>query len=99
MPFPDGVAARAALIAGQADALFGDAVTLALWLNGTSSANCCVFRGGAFTENRFFGEGYFMVFPRNREALRRAFDYALARLAERGVYGELYLRWFPIGLY
>jgi polar amino acid transport system substrate-binding protein len=98
VPFEDAGLARAALVAGQVDALFGDAVTLALWLNGTASVNCCAFRGGPFTESRYFGEGYFMVFRPNGEALRRAFNFALARLAERGTYTELYLRWFPIGL-
>jgi polar amino acid transport system substrate-binding protein len=97
--FPSAAAARAALQRGEADAVFGDAVALAFWLNGTASAGCCVFRGGPFTESRFFGEGYAMVFRPNTDILRRAFDHALQRLSERGVYEELYLRWFPIGLY
>jgi polar amino acid transport system substrate-binding protein len=33
------------------------------------------------------------------EPLRRSLDYALARLAQRGVYGEIYLRYFPIAPY
>ena len=31
--------------------------------------------------------------------LRHALDWALARLASRGVYAELYLKHFPIGFY
>lgn len=96
---PSAAAARAALQRGEVDAVFADAVGLAFWLNGTASAECCVFRGGPFTESRFFGEGYAMVFRPGTDVLRRAFDHALQRLAERGVYAELYLRWFPIGLY
>jgi len=30
------------------------------------------------------------------KALRLALDYALARLARRGTYAELYLKYFPI---
>lgn len=96
--FPDAMAARQALKAGEIDALFADAVSLAFWINGTSSESCCEFRGGAYTESRFFGEGFALVF-RPGTQLPRAFDYALKRLAETGTYAELYLRWFPIGLY
>ena len=31
--------------------------------------------------------------------LRRALDYALARVAQKGVYSELYLKYFPLGPY
>jgi polar amino acid transport system substrate-binding protein len=99
LPFPDAGAARAALQRGDADAVFGDAVGLAFWINGSSSANCCAFHGGVYGESRFFGDGYAIVFRSGAEAVRRAFDHALQRLAERGTYAELYLRWFPVGLY
>ncbi|MDP1908743.1 MAG: transporter substrate-binding domain-containing protein, partial [Hyphomicrobium sp.] len=56
-PYPTADAARAALKKGEIDLLFGDGVSLAFWLNGTDSANCCVFRGGPYLESRFFGEG------------------------------------------
>ena len=31
--------------------------------------------------------------------LRQALDYALADLAAKGVYAELYLKYFPLGFY
>jgi polar amino acid transport system substrate-binding protein len=31
--------------------------------------------------------------------LRRALDYALVRLAQRGIYSELYLKYFPVAPY
>jgi polar amino acid transport system substrate-binding protein len=34
---------------------------------------------------------------KGNEPLRRALDYALARLDRRGALGELYLKYFPIG--
>lgn len=97
--FQSAALARDALKKGEVDALFADAVGLSFWLNGSASENCCLFRGGAFEDSHFFGEGYAFVFRPGAAALRQAFDYALLRLAERGVYGELYLRWFPVGLY
>lgn len=97
--FDDAETAREALRRGEIDALFGDATQLAFWINGTGSQGCCTLRGGAFTETRFFGDGFAAVFRPGGEALRRAFDHALHRLHERGDYAELYLRWFPVGLY
>ncbi len=90
---------RAALKKGETDALFGDAVTLSQWLNGTDAQNCCAFRGGVFTETRFFGEGVGIGVKKGNAALRHALDYALAALAEKGIYADLYLKYFPIGLY
>ena len=48
MPTPE--LAREALKKGEVDLLFGDGISLAFWLNGTDSQNCCLFRGGPFTE-------------------------------------------------
>lgn len=89
--------ARTAVKAGRVQMHFGDATTLSYWLNGSEAGGCCEFRGGAFTDPRFFGDGVGVAVKKGNAALRRALDYALARLARRGVYGELYLKYFPIG--
>ena len=89
--------ARTALKTGRVQAHFGDATTLSYWLNGSEADNCCEFRGGAFTDPRFFGDGLGVAVKKDNALLRRALDYALARLARRGAYGELYLRYFPVG--
>ena len=91
--------ARTALKAGRVQAHFGDAITLSYWLNGSEAVDCCEFRGGAFVDPRFFGDGLGVAVKKGNTSLRRALDYALARLARRGAMGELYLRYFPIGLY
>lgn len=98
-PYPDLKSAQAALRSGEADLLFADGIALALWLNGTDSGDCCVFAGGAFTESRFFGEGFAVAVKGGNDKLRHAVDYALQRIWEKGVYTNLYLRWFPIGFY
>ena len=95
-PYPSQEAARAALKKGEVDLLFGDGISLAFWLNGTNSAGCCVFRGGPYTESRFFGEGIGIAVRRNNELLRQAFNWALFRLWEKGRFTDLWLRYFPI---
>jgi polar amino acid transport system substrate-binding protein len=90
---------RSSLRRGDIDALFGDGVSLALWLNGTDAGGCCEFRGGPYTEPAFFGEGVGIAVRKDNRILKAALDYALHRLAERGVYADLYLKYFPIGFY
>lgn len=97
--FDDAAALRAALKQGRLDAAFGDGVGFAIWLNAAEGADCCRFTGGPYTESRYFGEGVGIAVRKGDDALRRAFDYALARLVQRGVYGDLYLKWFPVGFY
>ena len=87
---------RDALRKGEVDLLFGDGISLAFWLNGTDSQNCCAFRGGPFIESRFFGEGVGIAVKRNNEALRQGFNWALFRLWEKGRFSDLWLRYFPI---
>lgn len=98
-PYPDLRAAQEALKSGAVDLLFGDGITLSLWLNGTNSANCCRFVGGPFTESRFFGDGFSVAVKDGNDTLRHAMDFALQRIWEKGVYTDLYLRWFPVGFY
>ncbi|WP_255608561.1 transporter substrate-binding domain-containing protein [Methylosinus sp. Sm6] len=97
--FPTAQQARAALKDGRVHAMFGDAISLSFWLNGQEAGDCCQFKGGPFTDPRFFGDGVGIAVKRNNVALRRALDYALARIAQKGVYSELYLKYFPIGPY
>jgi polar amino acid transport system substrate-binding protein len=97
--YPDAAAMREALRAGAIDALFADGLSLAIWLNGAESDNCCIFKGGPYTESRFFGEGVGIALRKDDATLRRALDWALARIAARGVYAELYLKHFPVGFY
>jgi polar amino acid transport system substrate-binding protein len=96
-PFPDAQLARAALKDGRVYVLFGDAISLSFWLNGADAKGCCAFKGGPFMDERFFGEGVGIAVKKGNAPLRRALDYALARLGQRGVYSELYFKYFPVG--
>ncbi|MGD9658711.1 MAG: transporter substrate-binding domain-containing protein [Methylocystis sp.] len=97
MTFETPALARNALKNGRVQALFGDAISLSYWLNGAEAAGCCVFRDGPFTDPKYFGEGIGIAVKKGNAPLRRALDYALARLAQRGVFAELYLKYFPVG--
>jgi polar amino acid transport system substrate-binding protein len=94
--FENAALARRALKAGRAHALFGDAISLSFWLNGLDAEECCVFKGGAYLDEGFFGDGVGVAVKKGATPLRRALDYALARLAQRGTYTELYLKYFPV---
>ena len=94
--FPDLAAAQGALKRGDVDYVFADGLNLALWLGGADSEGCCAFAGGAYLENRYFGEGIGLVTRKDDVALARALDDALQRLWDEGKYTEIYLRFFPI---
>ena len=95
-PYPTADDARAALRRGEVDLLFGDGISLAFWLNGTDSGGCCVFRGGPYTESRFFGEGVGIAVRRGNDLLRQAFNWALFQIWEKGQFTDLWLKYFPI---
>jgi polar amino acid transport system substrate-binding protein len=97
--FESPQALRAALRNGEVETLFGDANALSFWLNGTDAAGCCMFKGGAFLDPNFFGEGVGIAVKTSNSNMRRVLDYALARLADRGVYADIYLKYFPVGAY
>ena len=97
--YDNALALRSALKRTEVEIAFGDGVAFALWLNGTDAGGCCAFRGGPYTESRFFGEGVGIALRKDNQAVKRALDYALKRLSERGVYADLYLKYFPIGFY
>ncbi len=90
---------REALTNGEIDTIFGDGISLSLWLDSQDGRHCCGFRGGPFLDARFFGEGVGMAVKKGNFQLRQVLDYALAALAGRGTYTNLYLKYFPLGFY
>jgi polar amino acid transport system substrate-binding protein len=94
--YPNAEAAHAALMKGEVELMFADGISLAFWLNGTDSKNCCAFRGGPYIDSRYFGEGVGIAVRRGNDALRQGFNWALFRLWEQGRFSDLWLRYFPI---
>jgi polar amino acid transport system substrate-binding protein len=95
-PYPNADVARLALRRGDVDLMFGDAISLAFWLNGTDSENCCTFRGGPYIDSRYFGEGIGIAVKRGNDTTRMALNWALFRVWEQGRFTDLWLRYFPV---
>ena len=93
----------AALLAVQQDkvaAVFGDGLTLSFWLqSGKEQAKCCKFVGNAYLSTDYLGNGLSIAVARENQELQRALNYALRTINDRGVFAELYLRYFPLGLF
>jgi polar amino acid transport system substrate-binding protein len=87
------------LKAGKIDAAFGDGMRLSFWLAGSDSADCCRFAGGPYLAPEFFGQGLAIAVLPKDAALADAFNFALRELQAKGIFAELYLRYFPVGFY
>jgi len=94
--YPNDDALRSGLRRGEVDFIFGDAIALAFWINGTDSGDCCAFSGGPFVESRYFGEGIGIAVRKGNDTLRQAMNWALFRLWEKGRYTDLGLRYFSV---
>jgi polar amino acid transport system substrate-binding protein len=94
--YPNAEALRAALKRGEVDFIFGDAISLAYWINGTDSESCCAFSGAPFLESRYFGEGVGIAVRKGNDLLRQALNWALFRVWEKGHYTDLWLRYFAV---
>ena len=91
--------AREALAAGKVDLVFDDAVSLAFWINGTVSKECCEFKGGPFLEPRYFGEGIAIAIPKADPELKQLLNGALRRVRASGRFDELVQQYFRMRIY
>lgn len=97
--FENRTAALEAVRKGDVDALFADALQLSFWVNGPASEKCCALFGGPYFSERFLGEGMAILLRRQDGALTEAIDSAFSAISRDGRMQELYLRYFPYGLY
>ena len=88
-----------ALRAGEVDAVFSDAVSLSFWLSSAAAEDCCTFLDGPYLSTEFFGNGLSIALPKDSQDLVDGMNFALARINEQGKFAEIYLRYFPVGLY
>lgn len=91
--------AREGLQQGKVDLIFGDAISLAFWLNGSLSRQCCEFKGDAFLEPKYFGDGLAVALPRNDPQIKTLINGALKRVRQSGRFQELVERYFPVRIY
>lgn len=98
-PFPSRTDALEALQKGEVDAVFSDGLSLVFWLASATSKNCCRFVDGPFLSEKYFGKGMAVAMPKGNEKLKAAMDFALKSINDKGLFTELYLRYFPIGMF
>ncbi|WP_117195270.1 transporter substrate-binding domain-containing protein [Rhizobium terrae] len=98
-PFDNADAMLEALKAGKVDAVFSDGLRLPFWVAGETSARCCALFDGPYLSQKFLGEGLAIMLRRGDPVLGQALDQALGVLSRNGRLQDIYLRYFPNGLY
>lgn len=91
--------ARDALQQGKVDYVFDDGISLSFWLKGTLSRGCCEFKGGAFLEPKYFGDGLAIAVGRNDPVLKAQINESLKKIRRSGRFEEIVTRYFPLGLF
>ncbi|NNH32282.1 transporter substrate-binding domain-containing protein [Rhizobium sp. SEMIA 4085] len=99
VPFENKEAMLAALKDGKVDAAFADALQLSFWVSSQASAKCCALFDGPYLSEQFLGEGMTIMLRQNDGVLTAALDHVLAALSKNGRLQEIYLRYFPYGLF
>ena len=99
VPYGDENAMHADLKSARLDGIFDDGMRLAFWLSGKDSAGCCRFAGGPYLSSRYLGEGMSIAVRPDDQALLAALDYALHQIGVKGVFSDLYLRYFPVSFF
>lgn len=79
--------------------VFSDGMRLGFWLAGTDSAGCCRFSGGPYLSTEYLGNGLAIATGPDNAGLAAAFDYALQQISTKGIFAELYLRYFPVSFF
>jgi polar amino acid transport system substrate-binding protein len=97
--FENADLAREALLAGKADFIFDDGISLAFWLNGTLSRQCCEMKGGPFLEPKYFGDGLAIAVSKNDPEIKALINDALKKVRSSGRFDELVQRYFPVRIY
>ncbi|MBD9555232.1 transporter substrate-binding domain-containing protein [Ensifer sp. ENS07] len=97
--YPDREAMLTALQKGDVPAVFSDGMQLSFWISGSAAGGCCTLVDGAYFSQRFLGEGLTIMNRKSEPALTQAIDHALLALSRSGRLEEIYLRYFPNGIY
>jgi polar amino acid transport system substrate-binding protein len=92
-------AAAQLLVAGKVAAVFGDASTLSFWLASANSKDCCEFASGPFFSDEFLGTGMRIAVKAEDTALEQSLNFAIKNLQDKGALDEIYLKYFPLGIY
>ncbi|MBA3446749.1 MAG: transporter substrate-binding domain-containing protein [Pseudaminobacter sp.] len=80
-------------------AAFGDGMRLGFWLAGADAGGCCRFAGGPYLSPDYLGTGLAIAAKADNPQLAAAFNAALHQISVKGVFAELYLRYFPVSFF
>ncbi|MFZ2100621.1 MAG: transporter substrate-binding domain-containing protein [Oricola sp.] len=94
--FDDAAASYEALVSGEADLIYGDGVAISFWLTSAKSEACCAYVSGPFMSDRFLSPGMTIVMRKDSPQVIAAINAALGALEEKGVYQEIFTRYFPL---
>ncbi|OJF98514.1 transporter substrate-binding domain-containing protein [Pararhizobium antarcticum] len=97
--FPTRADMLAQLQTGAIPAVFSDGMQLSFWVSGGDAAGCCALLDGAYFSQRFLGEGLSIMNRKEDPVLTQAIDHALLALSRNGRLNEIYLRYFPNGIF
>ncbi len=97
--FQDNQSLFEALKNESVDAIFSDALTISNWLHSGNSEDCCQFVGGPYISQKYFGYGFSIAVPQDNRKLLQSLNYALRAINQNGKFAEVFLRYFPIGLF
>lgn len=97
--YPTRQLALNALKIGEVDIVFTDSLGASFWLASSSADDCCEFVGGPYLSEKYFGKGLAIATSKKDLELVAGFDYALKAINDKGIFKELYLRYFPLGLF
>ncbi len=99
VPFDDKDGLLAAVKDGKVDAAFADGLQLSFWVSSPAAEKCCALFDGPYLSQQFLGEGMTIMLRQQDADLTAAINHALATLSRDGRLQEIYLRYFPYGLY
>ena len=99
VPFDDKQALLDGLKGGKVDAVFADSLQLSFWVSSPAAEKCCALFDGPYVSQPFLGEGMTIMLRREDADLTAAINHALATLSRNGRLQEIYMRYFPYGLY
>ncbi|MEP2979913.1 MAG: transporter substrate-binding domain-containing protein [Lentilitoribacter sp.] len=97
--FDDRIELYKALKSGDVNLLFGDGLQFSFWLSGEDAGGCCEFVGGPYLSQYYLGEGLAVAVTKDNADLLKTLNYGLSLLGKNGNFAELYLRYFPNGIY
>lgn len=97
--FDNTDALLAAVKSRSVDAGFGDGLQLSFWASSAAAEDCCELFDGPYVSQQFLGEGMTVMLRQQDTVLTAAINHALADLSRNGRLQEIYLRYFPHGLY